>query len=419
MKLLLFSLLATVAPAKGQIYADFTVSQGTTSLGTFRARLDPDKAPRTCANFIGLATGQRPWIKVITGQIMENRPYFDGLKFHRLIHNFVIQGGSPNGLGTDGPGYVIQDEYHGTLRHSGRYMLSMAKGSLPCTGGSQFFITLEAAAFLDDKHSVFGEVIDGKAIIDNFTNPALFPTSSEKPLTPITMDSVVISGPDLAAFDLQSPALMLPSVSGTSLTPSRNSAASTFTVTFNRGFQTEHLLSTSLNLESWTFSQRVRSRDAASGFAFTFPGVTSQRFFVSSARVDYGLLPNPAANLLPAGKQFALSDRSGNTLTLVSNGAGSGTWNHSNGGSGSLTSLAITDSTGTTGFVVESASNAHFFPLTRIVAGFNAPAGPGNWTAINVLASFHAPSSGWVEGSAQISGGPGATSVLQAFTITP
>src|SRR5688500_12119963 len=82
-------LLVSSALANGQIYADFTVSQGTTPLGTFRARLDYDKAPRTCANFIGLATGKRPWIKVTTGQIMENRPYYDGLTFHRLIHNFV------------------------------------------------------------------------------------------------------------------------------------------------------------------------------------------------------------------------------------------------------------------------------------------------------------------------------------------
>lgn len=108
----LFAFKAAVLPLTGQIYADFTVSSGDTEIGTFRARLDYDKAPRTCANFIGLATGERPWVDVTTNRIAEGTPFYDGLIFHRLIHNFVIQGGSSNGSGTAGSGYVIQDEFH-------------------------------------------------------------------------------------------------------------------------------------------------------------------------------------------------------------------------------------------------------------------------------------------------------------------
>jgi len=148
-------------------------SHGGSLLGTFRARLEYDKAPRTCANFIGLATGQRAWLDETTGAIRNGTPYYDGLKFHRLDHDFVIQGGDPRGNGSGGPGYGFQDEFHSSLRHSGRYILSMANSGTN-TNGSQFFITLEDASFLDDKHSVFGEVIDdssypnSRALIDSF-----------------------------------------------------------------------------------------------------------------------------------------------------------------------------------------------------------------------------------------------------------
>jgi peptidyl-prolyl cis-trans isomerase A (cyclophilin A) len=413
-KLSIILIFATTGLAHGQIHADFTVSQGGTPLGTFRARLDHDKAPRTCANFIGLATGQRPWIKLTTGEVVQNRPYYDGLTFHRLIHNFVIQGGSPNGLGTDGPGYSIQDEYHADLRHGGRYLLSMAKSSLPGTGGSQFFITLAAAPNLNDKHSVFGEVIDGREIIDRFTDPALFPTINERPVTPITMDSVVIGGEGLPAFDLDAPGLMLPAIGGTPLVPSRNGAANQFTVTFDRGFQTEHLIHYATDLENWTYFRHIRSREAAAEYPYTLSGVTFPKFFVRSARVDYGLLPNPSTDLFSAGKRFALGDRTGNTLTLTSDGSGGGTWSHSNGGSGALTSLVISDYTFATGVTSHTTAGGHLFPLMRMTAGFDAPAGPGAWNTLDLTLSFHTPDSGWVEGSANAN-----TTVLQSFSILP
>jgi peptidyl-prolyl cis-trans isomerase A (cyclophilin A) len=419
-------LLASAALAHSQIHADFTVSHGGTPLGTFRARLDYDKAPRTCANFIGLATGRRPWIKYPSGQIMDNKPYYDGLTFHRLDHAFVIQGGSPNGQGTDGPGYVIQDEYHADLRHSGRYLLSMAKGGTPNSGGSQFFITLAAAPVLDDKHSVFGEVISGREIIDNFTNPLLFPTTNEKPDSPITMSSVVISGPSLDSFDLNNPAWKLPVIRSKPMRGTRVTANNSFVLNFDRKFQTENVLSYSMDLRNWSYFRHVRSRDDFAGYQFTVTSVTFPRFFMACAEVDYGAMFNPASPLLPSGKSITISDRSGNTLTLLSNGAGGGTWSYTGGASGTLASLGTTDYSPASGastytYIPGSsipgfATESHLFPLTQLNASFGGP-GPAGWTSLAGILSFHDSNSGWFEGAAQLESG--GILVQRSFTLPP
>jgi len=386
-------------------------------IGTFRARLEHEKAPRTCANFIGLATGRRPWIRVTTGEVMRNKPYYNGLTFHRLVHDFMIQGGSSDGLGSSGPGYVIQDEYEGSLRHSGRYVLSMAKSTLPSTGSSQFFITLDAAPFLDDKHSVFGEIISGREVIDGFTNAATYPTSNERLLTPIVMDSVVISGPGLEGFDIDSPSLRLPVVSDTVMVPSRDGIANTFSLTFARGFQTEHLVYSSEDLQSWTYEQHIRSRDAAAAVTYIMEA-SSPRFFVRSPKVDYGLLPNPPTNLLPAGKQLVLSDRAGNTLTLLPNGSGGGTWTHSNGGSGTLSGVATADYANSTGVSAHTSSTGHLFPLAEVTANLSPPAGPAGWKKLSFVLSLHSPTTGWIEGTATLDNNS-IVQVLQSFTLSP
>jgi peptidyl-prolyl cis-trans isomerase A (cyclophilin A) len=420
---LIESLLAIVlitATARGQIFADFTVSQGGAPLGTFRARLDHDKAPRTCANFIGLATGRRSWVKVTSGQLEVNKPYYNGLTFHRLIHNFVIQGGSPNGQGTDGPGFVIQDEFHASLRHSGRYMLSMAKSTLPNTGGSQFFITLEATTHLDDKHSVFGEVIGGKEIIDGFTSATHFPTNTNQgPLIPVVMESVVISGPDLAGFDIDNPALMLPVASGIRLTPSRNAAANSFTVTFDRRARHDYHYSTSLDLLTWSPFRQILSLNDENQSSFTITGLNLKRFFSRMTDVDYSLLPNPPGPLLPANASVAWTDRAGNSITLVSNGAGGGTWSDSLGASGNIVSLSIYDGAGNSNTMVGTSSNAHLIPLSQIVTTLDANAGLNSRRSFNLVLSFHTPTSGWCDGTASGGPNPGSTTILQAFTYMP
>ncbi len=120
-----------------------------TNCGTIRIQLHADEAPKTVANFEKLA----------------GEGFYDGLKFHRVIADFMIQGGCPKGDGTDGPGYKFEDEFHRDLKHGGPGVLSMANAG-PNTNGSQFFITHVATPWLDGKHSVFGQVIDGQDVVN-------------------------------------------------------------------------------------------------------------------------------------------------------------------------------------------------------------------------------------------------------------
>jgi peptidyl-prolyl cis-trans isomerase B (cyclophilin B) len=121
-----------------------------TSAGDIDATLYASKAPLTCANFLNLA----------------RRGYYNQITFHRVIANFMIQGGDPTGTGSGGPGYKFADEFHPDLRHDGPGVLSMANAG-PNTNGSQFFITHVATPWLDNKHTVFGKVVEGQDIVDS------------------------------------------------------------------------------------------------------------------------------------------------------------------------------------------------------------------------------------------------------------
>jgi peptidyl-prolyl cis-trans isomerase A (cyclophilin A) len=161
----------------------------TTSEGAFTVRLFDAEAPNTVANFVGLAEGTKEWTDPKSGQKVK-RPFYNGLVFHRIISGFMIQGGDPLGSGTGGPGYKFGDEFHPKLRHSKAGMLSMANAG-PGTNGSQFFITLAPTSWLDNKHSIFGEVVDGMDIVEKIGNT---PTSkpSDRPVKPIVVQSVEI-----------------------------------------------------------------------------------------------------------------------------------------------------------------------------------------------------------------------------------
>src|SRR5467141_4876763 len=143
-------------------YAVFETSQG-----NIVVRLLEKEAPNTVANFIGLAEGTKEFTNEKTGQ-KEKRAFYDGLIFHRVIPQFMIQGGCPHGSGMGGPGYKFADEFHPSLKHSKAGKLSMANSG-PGTNGSQFFLTVAATPWLDNKHTIFGEVVEGQDVANKIS----------------------------------------------------------------------------------------------------------------------------------------------------------------------------------------------------------------------------------------------------------
>jgi peptidyl-prolyl cis-trans isomerase A (cyclophilin A) len=139
----------------GALVAKIDVEQGGKPLGSFSCELFEKQAPKTVANFVGLARGLRPFVDPATGQWVK-RPLYDGLTFHRVIPEFMIQGGDPKGNGTGNPGYQFEDEFDPSLAMDKPGILAMANAG-PGTNGSQFFITEKAAPWLTGKHTIFGQ----------------------------------------------------------------------------------------------------------------------------------------------------------------------------------------------------------------------------------------------------------------------
>lgn len=172
-------------PAAKKVLAKFVTSEG-----NFTAELFEADAPKTVANFIGLATGSKQWTDPRTGAAKTKTPFFNGLTFHRVIANFMIQGGDPLGNGTGGPGYKFGDEFQSGRKMDKAGILAMANAG-PGTNGSQFFITLREVNYLNGKHTVFGEIVEGMDVISKIgvvktTKPG------DKPVTPVVIKSVTI-----------------------------------------------------------------------------------------------------------------------------------------------------------------------------------------------------------------------------------
>jgi peptidyl-prolyl cis-trans isomerase A (cyclophilin A) len=159
-----------------------------TTLGNFTVELFDAKAPKTVANFVGLAEGSKEWKHPKTGE-RHKKPFYDGIIFHRVISGFVLQGGDPLGQGYGGPGYQFEDEFHADLRHDKAGVLSMANAG-PNTNGSQFFVTLAPTPHLDRRHSVFGKVVAGLDVVETIGR---VPTDAQdRPITPVVMNKVTI-----------------------------------------------------------------------------------------------------------------------------------------------------------------------------------------------------------------------------------
>jgi peptidyl-prolyl cis-trans isomerase A (cyclophilin A) len=157
-----------------------------TNQGQIVIRLLPDHAPKTVRNFVELAEGSREWTDPRTGRATTAKLY-DGTIFHRVIPNFMIQGGDPLGSGRGGPGYEFADEFHPELSFDRPYLLAMANAG-PGTNGSQFFVTVAATPWLNRKHTIFGEVIQGQDVVDKISH--LKTGSQDRPVEDVIIESI-------------------------------------------------------------------------------------------------------------------------------------------------------------------------------------------------------------------------------------
>ncbi len=186
-------LVSCLVSSQAQTEGIFATFQ--TSAGAIRAQLFPDEAPVAVSNFIGLVEGSQVAIEAATGQLIEG-DYYNGVTFHRVIENFMIQAGSPDGSPAGGPGYSFQDEFDPTRTFAEPFMLAMANAG-PNTNGSQFFITVAETSFLDNIHTIFGKVVEGSNVATAISMVAT--DADDRPLEAVVIESISIERVGAAA----------------------------------------------------------------------------------------------------------------------------------------------------------------------------------------------------------------------------
>lgn len=300
------------------IYAVFD-----TSMGSYTSELFYVEAPITVANFIGLAEGSRAWLDLNTGRA-RTAAFYDGTTYHRVISGFMLQGGSPNAMGTDGPGYSFVDEVDNGLLHSAPGVLSMANSGLN-SNGSQFFTTLAATSWLDGLHTVFGQVIGGMDVVNAI---GLVTTdTSNKPLTDVVINAVTVIrvGSDAESFDIE--AQGLPLVDATEISGITPGQQSTLLDYAPEQFDFYHA-SISTNLVDFV-KQAEASFFEAPGTNFLLVSSTnqpSQKHFFSLAEVDYQqdlYTPASMSNRV-LELTFTNPEQAGLVLTISFDNTGSG-----------------------------------------------------------------------------------------------
>ncbi|MCP3104606.1 peptidylprolyl isomerase, partial [Myxococcus sp. K15C18031901] len=161
-----------------------------TNQGPITVRLFAKDAPKTVANFVGLATGEKPWTDPRSGERVTGKPLYDGVVFHRVIPNFMIQGGDPTGTGRGDPGYRFEDEFQSGRTFNKVGLLAMANAGRN-TNGSQFFITTSTPEYLNNKHTIFGEVVKGYDVVEKISNVQTDP--SDRPVSPVVIQKIVLA----------------------------------------------------------------------------------------------------------------------------------------------------------------------------------------------------------------------------------
>ena len=314
----IFICLAFAGTASAQIYAD--VALGGAVSGTFTIHLEYQKAPAAVANFIGLATGSKGWLDLNTGSI-QYTPFYNGLTFHRVIADFMSQTGSRNGRGTDGPGYTFQNEIDPTLTHATHYTVGMANSGGAHSNGSQWYVTgTTDQSALNGSYTIFGTVTSGTAICDALNHVTTTSGSDsggafvDRPVTPVTIRSIVIRGPSLAGFNLTPNAL--PKVLNAQ--PVMKVSGSAFSLGFDHHSYSDYRLFDSPNLTTWTESWSNYYHTAAplgGDLDVTTLSIGSKHFF-RLARVDYSLCFNHFVPNSLAGKTLHFGDSLGGTLVV-------------------------------------------------------------------------------------------------------
>ena len=320
-------LLPLAGLAQEGIFADFTTSQG-----SFTCELDHARSPQAVANFMALAAGERAWMEEHSGRVV-TRPFYDGLSFHRVIAGFMIQGGSPNGLGTDGPGYVFPDAFNPELRHDSPGVLSMANSG-PHSNGSQFFITVAAAPWLNDVHTVFGRVIHGYEVVQAISQ--VHTNDQGQPQAPVHIQNVRIRrvGAAAEAFDLH--AHGLPQVVADGLGAARRSGG--LTLSFERPAHAELRLRESSELLNWTSEGLGLDLESAGIGTIERGSEESSRFFALT-RIQYPSSTYAPRSLANHGLTLTFDGGAG-TLAVEFDDAGGGVYTYSLGTEGTVTELS-------------------------------------------------------------------------------
>ena len=312
------------------IFADFT-----TSMGSFTCQLDYTNAPRTTANFIGLATGQRAWLDLPGGRARTDA-FYNGLTFHRVIAGFMNQGGSPNGTGSDGPGYALMDEFSSQLVFDSFGVLAMANSG-PNSDGSQFFITVAPFPSGNSTYTIFGRVVSGSNVVYAINH--VVTDANDKPLTNVVIQEVNIRrvGATAQAFDINAQAL--PVV--TNLSPELASQLGQVSLTFaNRQFADNRLYSTT-NLTDWT-AELLGIETGMAATNSVYRTNDCPRKFFRMAQVQYA--SSTFAPETMYGRTLTLTFTNGVTgaLTIAFDSSGSGAFSYSLGGAGTVSSYTWT-----------------------------------------------------------------------------
>lgn len=302
-------------PAEG-LFAVFQMSHGGNPAGSFTCQLHYDKAPIAVANFISLAEGTRGWIDAPHGRV-SNTLYYNGLKCHRIISNFMIQGGDPNGNGSGGPGFRFVDEFSPDLRHDHPGVLSMANSGVN-TNGSQFFVTVAETTHLDDVHTIFGEVVEGY-------ESCVLPLSSvatgtgNVPVQDVVITGVTIQrlGSAAQAFNPLNPALGLPACSMHQAQLDR-SAAGVMTLRWAEPAHCKYTLVDSPDLTIWgaealSYYSGYTPVVSQSLNVTNLPAPGAPRHFFHLAKAVYYPLPTQS----PQGRKFVLTGKNGYGLVTT------------------------------------------------------------------------------------------------------